>query len=288
MNKEYIENRMALPFDPAAESELASEAADYLRNRGIEAPEAAVILGSGLGVYTEMFDAEAEIPYADIPGFARSTAPTHRGTLYYGSRAGKKVLVMAGRFHPYEGYPIHVIVFPIRVMAKLGVKRLIITNAAGAVNFYDNVGSLMLINDHINMSGMNPLIGQNMEDFGSRFPDMSDTYTKRIRETIKTWAAKESILLNEGVYAMMSGPSFETPAEIRFLRTIGADAVGMSTVPEAITACHSGMEVVAFSCLTNPAAGVFSEPIFGEDFTEITRAVAPVLSKLIDVAVSAQ
>lgn len=283
MNKEYYNTA-----DPQTETKLIDETADYLRSRGIDGADVLIMLGSGLQVFLDMFESTIEIPFSDIPNFPASTAPTHKGILYYGIREGKRTLVMGGRFHYYEGYPMHKVVFPVRVANRLGVKRLIQTNAAGAITYYDKVGTLMLITDHINMTGENPLIGPNFDEFGGRFPDMTDVYTARVREQIKERAAAEGIDVKEGVYAYMTGPCFETPAEIRLLRTLGADSVGMSTVPEATAASHCKMEVVAISCQTNAAAGILGEPLEGEDFSAITAKIAPSFARLIDFAISAE
>lgn len=261
------------------------KAAAWLREQGARDPEVGIILGSGLGGYEDRLQERREFPYAEIPGFAVSTAPGHRGTLYYGIAEGKRVLVMSGRFHFYEGYPMNTVIFPVRVMACLGVKRLIITNAAGSINLTNGAGKLMMISDHINLSGTNPLIGPNVDALGTRFPDMTETYSKVLRERVIEEAGAAGIDLCEGVYAMMSGPSFETPAEIRFLRAIGADAVGMSSVPEAIAARHAGMEIAAISCLANMAAGVLDQPLDGAEVLEAANRVSRDFAEVVDIAV---
>jgi len=275
------------PLDAENEIKMIDEAAEYLRGRGVEAPEVAVILGTGLGAYADRLENAIQIPYGEIPGFMVSTAPSHKGALYYGTHLGKKVLIMSGRFHCYEGYRMYDTVFPVRVMARLGVKRLVVTNAAGAIDPKSQPGDLMLIRDHINMSGANPLTGANLDELGPRFPDVSDAYTKSLRSAIKAGAAEAGIRLPEGVYAMMAGPSFETPAEIKFLRVIGADAVGMSTVPEVITAAHAGIEVAAISCLSNMAAGVAEDSFSSHDVEKTAAEASARFAAIVDIAVAA-
>lgn len=272
---------------PETEYSLICEACEYLEARGIIAPEVGIVLGSGLGSYTENLKDMIRVPYTDIPGFAQSTAPSHEGALYYGEHLGRKLIVMSGRFHYYEGWPMRAVIFPVRVMAKLGISRLILTNAAGSINLDFPAGSLMLITDHINMSGNNPLIGPNLKEFGVRFPDMTHGYNAEIRESIKAKALEQGIDLHEGVYVMMSGPSFESPAEIRFLRTIGADAVGMSTVPEAIAANHAGLDVVGISCLANAAAGITDNPLTSEEVNEAANAISETIVKVVNIAINA-
>ena len=261
--------------------EMIQEAADYVRSKVSETPRIGVILGSGLGDIAGRIENKTEIPYGQIPHFARSTAPGHKGQLVFGTLNGVTVLCMQGRLHFYEGHPMDTIIFPIRVMKLLGVQTLIVTNAAGGVNKGYQVGDLMLIQDHINFLGTNPLIGPNMQEFGPRFCDMSYTYTPRLREIAKKTAARLNIPLQEGVYLACTGPSFETPAEIRAFRTLGADAVGMSTVPEVIAASHCGMEVLAFSLITNMAAGVLDQKLTEEEVIVIGRRQGTVLQSLV-------
>lgn len=261
--------------------EMIQEAADYVRSKVSETPRIGVILGSGLGDIAGRIENKTEIPYGQIPHFARSTAPGHKGQLVFGTLNGVTVLCMQGRLHFYEGHPMDAIIFPIRVMKLLGVQTLIVTNAAGGVNKGYQVGDLMLIQDHINFLGTNPLIGPNMQEFGPRFCDMSYTYTPRLREIAKKTAARLNIPLQEGVYLACTGPSFETPAEIRAFRTLGADAVGMSTVPEVIAASHCGMEVLAFSLITNMAAGVLDQKLTEEEVIVIGRRQGTVLQSLV-------
>ena len=233
----------------------------------------AVVLGSGLGDFGNDLENPKEISYADIPGFPRATVQGHAGKFIMGTLTDKKVLMMSGRFHCYEGHPLEDVVLPIRVMARLGVKTLILTNAAGGVNIDFRPGVLMLISDFINLTGKNPLIGPNFDAFGPRFPDMTDAYDRTLRELTMHAARQLDIDLRRGVYCWMNGPTYETPAEVRMARTLGADAVGMSTVPETIVARHCGMKVLGISCITNMAAGVFREPINHEEVMAMGRHV---------------
>lgn len=261
-----------------------NEAVSYLRTCGIDSPEAAVILGSGLGSYGDKLEHPITIPYREIPGFVTSTAPSHRGLLLAGERQGKQVLILSGRFHYYEGYAPHELIFPVRVLARLGVRRLIITNAVGGITLPQ--GSIALVSDHINMSGMNPLIGPNDDLLGPRFPDVSNLYNKDLRRRMLAEAAKAGIPLHEGVYIMTSGPSYETPAEIRAYRTLGADVVGMSCVPEALAAAHAGLEVLALSCVTNAAAGLSEQELTAEEVTSTAATLAHEIEQLIDIAIA--
>lgn len=247
--------------------------------------EIAVILGSGLGDYGNALENAREISYASIPGFPVSTVPGHAGKLIAGDLMGKRVMMMSGRFHSYEGYSMQDVTLPIRVMALLGVKKLIVTNAAGGVNTAFSAGCLMMITDYINLSGKNPLIGENLSAFGPRFPDVSRAYTPRLRELARTCAKEMGIALNEGVYCWMNGPCYETPAEIRMVRILGADAVGMSTVPETIVAAHSQMEVLGISCITNMAAGVLNQPINHEEVMEMGRRVKGDFARLLSAII---
>ena len=260
------------------------QAVSYLRSRGIGRPEVAVILGSGLGSYGDRLESPLTIPYNEIPGFVTSTAPSHRGVLLAGECQGKEIIVLSGRFHYYEGYAPHELVFPVRVMARLGVRRLIITNAVGGITMPQ--GSLALVSDHINMSGMNPLIGPNDDALGPRFPDISDLYSRNLRTRLLEAAEKVGIPLREGVYIMTAGPSYESPAEIRAYRTLGADVVGMSCVPEALAAGHAGLEVLALSCVTNAAAGLSKEELTAEEVTTTAASLACEMEQLIDIAVA--
>lgn len=218
-------------------------------------PEIGIILGSGLGDFANEFQA-IKVPYSQIPGFESSTVVGHKGKLVFADIDGKSAVIMQGRFHYYEGYHISRIVYPVKVMKKLGVNTLIITNAAGGVNKKFGSGELMIIKDHINLMGVNPLIGENDSTLGDRFPDMSEIYKKELIKLAQDKAQELNLNIHSGVYAAMSGPSYETPAEINMLRKVGADAVGMSTVPEALVANYCGMDVLGISCITNSAAGV--------------------------------
>lgn len=237
-------------------SHALTETAAYLRQKNVVDVDTAIILGSGLGDFAEELAEPVILPYAEIPHFPVSTVAGHAGRLVCGKLGEKKILAMQGRFHFYEGYPMEEVVFPVRVMAMLGIRRLIVTNAAGGVNPDFHPGELMLITDHINFMGTNPLIGANDDQLGPRFPDMSHAYDEQGLVLARRAAQQAGIPLREGVYAAFTGPSYETPAEIRMVRTWGADAVGMSTVPEVIAANHAGMRVTGLSCITNLAAGM--------------------------------
>lgn len=241
--------------------EQIRQSADYLKNTLKVQPEIAMVLGSGLGVLADEIEQPLEINYSDIPNFPVSTVEGHAGKLVAGKLNGKKVLVMKGRFHYYEGYSMDEVTFPIRVMKLLGIKDLLVTNAAGGVNKEFEPGDLMFIKDHIKFFSDSPLRGRNIDEFGPRFNDMSNAYSQDLREFAKEIAYGLGIGFREGVYAFMPGPSYETPAEIRMLQIVGADAVGMSTVPEVIVAAHAGMRVLGISCITNMAAGILDQPL---------------------------
>lgn len=232
------------------------KAADYVFEKTKLSPRIGLVLGSGLGDFAETVEDKEYINYSEIPDFPKSTVEGHKGRFVLGKLNGHSLILMQGRFHYYEGYPMQDLVMPIRVMNLLGVKDLIITNAAGGVNEMFKAGDLMLIEDHLNFTGNNPLIGKNLDDFGPRFPDMTNAYSKDLCKIAREAAEDLNIKLREGVYAYLTGPTYETPAEIRALRTLGADAVGMSTVPEAIVANHQGMRVLGISAITNMAAGI--------------------------------
>jgi len=257
----------------------------YLHEQGVSEPEIGIVLGTGLNDYADRIKDPIVLPYNSIPNMESGWVSEHRGELVFGEYLGKRVIVMAGRFHYYESRNMDKAAYPTRVMAALGIKRLILTNAAGCVNTDFSMGHLMLLSDHINLSGDNPLIGRNIDELGPRFPDMTYTYSKELREKLKKQAAAEGIELYEGVYAMFSGPSFETPAEIRFARAIGADAVGMSTVPEAIVANHAGVEIIGISFLSNMAAGVLDQPISGDEVAEASLAIKDDFTKVVDLAI---
>jgi len=238
-----------------------AEARDYLMERVGTLPELGVILGSGLGAFADLVKEKVVIPYKDIPHFPISTVEGHAGQLVFGKVEGRKVVVMQGRFHFYEGYTMQEVTFPIRVMQVLGVTGLVVTNAAGGINPDFHPGDLIIIKDHINMMGDNPLRGANLSTLGPRFPDLSDAYNADWRQKAFVIAKDWGIKPQEGIYAAMSGPNYESPAEIRFLRTIGADMVGMSTVPEVIVANHGEMKVLGISCVTNMAAGILPQKL---------------------------
>jgi purine-nucleoside phosphorylase len=239
----------------------ADRAAKYILSKTKLLPKIALVLGSGLGAFADELDAATRIPYEKIPGFPRSTAVGHAGRLVIGKAGGIVVAAMQGRVHSYEGYSAKEVVFPMRVFGRMGIRSAILTNAAGGINLEFKQGALVVIRDHINLQGSNPLIGPNDDRFGPRFPDMSQAYCKSYREVALAEAKRLAIEVREGVYAALSGPSYETPAEIRYLRTIGADLVGMSTVPEVIVARHMGIRVLGISCVTNMAAGILDQPI---------------------------
>jgi len=263
------------------ELQRVREAAAYIANKTALRPQVGLILGSGLGGLAEEIEDATILPYGDIPHFPQSTVPGHKGRLVIGRLAGAPVVAMQGRFHYYEGYSMEQVVRPVRVMAQLGVKTLIVTNAAGGVNESFSPGDLMLIVDHINLFGTNPLIGPNEEAFGPRFPDMTEAYDKRLRALALQAAEEVGIRLQQGVYMGLSGPTYETPAEIRAFRVLGADAVGMSTVPEVIAARHLGLRVLGISCVTNMAAGILPEPLSHEDVVRVSAEVGPKFSALI-------
>lgn len=252
---------------------MIRDAAEYIRSRSAHSPKVGLILGSGLGVLADHIEQPVTIAYKDIPYFPQSTVEGHAGELLIGTVHGTPVVLMKGRFHMYEGYGPELTAFPVRVMKELGVSTLLVTNAAGGVNTSYSPGDLMLISDHINLTGKNPLIGPNDEELGPRFPDMSQAYSRRLRETARRIAAEKGVPLQEGVYAGLLGPSYETPAEIRMLRTLGADAVGMSTVSEVIVARHAGLEVLGISCISNMASGILDQPLSHEEVMETTELV---------------
>ena len=258
-------------------------AAEYIKKQTDLRPDIGLVLGSGLGDYADTLEEAVRIPYADIPNFPIPTVPGHSGAMVFGKKCGQTVVVLQGRIHYYEGLPQKEITLPIRVLAALGVKTVVLTNACGGVNLSFKPGDLMLISDHINFSGSNPLIGANLDAFGPRFPDMSDLYTASIRAAIKEKASAADIELQEGVYAMYSGPNYETPAEIRMFRILGADTVGMSTVPEALVAGHCGMQVVGISCITNMAAGILPVKLSHAEVMETAELVHDKFQKLLDI-----
>ena len=251
---------------------LLDEAVEYLQGQGFGQPKAALILGSGLGSLAESFE-EFGVDYTDIPGFPAVTVPGHSGRLVWGELQGVPTVAMQGRFHFYEGHSLRQIAFAVWMLRSLGAEALVVTNAAGGINPRFSAGDLMLISDHINMTGDNPLIGPNPDRFGLRFPDMSQAYSSEYRQLAKSAAAELGFELQEGVYISVSGPCFETPAEIESFRRLGADAVGMSTVPEVITAVHGGMKVLGISCITNMAAGMGAAKLNHEEVIETAARV---------------
>ncbi|WP_200410878.1 purine-nucleoside phosphorylase [Virgibacillus salexigens] len=245
------------------------EAKDFISSKTNIIPEVGIVLGSGLGSLADEIEDAVTIPYEDIPFFSKSDAAGHANELVIGRLEGKKIVAMKGRYHYYEGYSLDEVTFPIRVIKALGAKNLIITNSCGAVNTDFNPGELMLITDHINLVGTNPLIGRNNPALGTRFPDVSEVYSKKLRNLALDIAIENNITLQEGVYGWWSGPVYETPAEIRMIRTLGGDAIGMSTVPEATVAIHSEMSVLGISCLTNMACGILDQPLSHDEVIEV-------------------
>ena len=268
-------------------SRAVSEAAEYLRARLPARPDLALVLGSGLGGLADRIEDPVYIPYGQIPRFPVSTAPGHAGRFVFGRLSGRMVLCMQGRFHYYEGHDIAAIALPVRVLKALGCRALVLTNAAGGVNWDFSVGDFMLITDHINFMGANPLRGENEDAIGPRFCDMTHVYTPEFQQTARQVAAQQGITLREGVYLGYMGPSFETPAEIRAFRTLGADAVGMSTVPEAIAASHCGLPVLGVSLITNMAAGMAGKRLSGDEVIEIANQRGPVFQDFIRTVVGA-
>lgn len=260
---------------------LLAEAKAYIEAKITEKPTIGLVLGSGLGVLADEIEQPVIIPYEEIPGFTKSTVVGHKGQLVIGKLDGKQVVAMQGRFHYYEGHGLDAVVFPIRVMKQIGVETMIVTNAAGGINESYQAGDLMLIADHLNLTYRNPLIGPNDEKLGARFPDMSEAYSKALRALAKEVAGEQGIKLQEGVYAGLLGPSYETPAEIRMLRTLGGDAVGMSTVPEVIVARHMDVKVLGISCISNMAAGILEQPLSHEEVMETTERVKTTFLSLV-------
>jgi purine-nucleoside phosphorylase len=254
----------------------------WLRDRVQQVPDTAVVLGSGLGDFAARLDRPQTIPYNEIPDWPSTAVVGHAGTLSIGRLKGRTVAALGGRVHFYEGHQMRTVTFATRVLAALGVRTLVLTNAAGGINLDFKPGTLMAIDDHINLLGTNPLVGTNDERFGPRFPDMTEVYSRRLRDLADRAAASIGIALAHGVYVAVHGPSYETPAEIRYLRKIGADAVGMSTVPEAIVARHMGMEVLGISCITNAAAGVLPQPLVHDEVMEVARRVRASFAALLE------
>ena len=273
-------------FDTNAYLEKINTAAQAIEAECGKA-DIAVILGSGLGDYVGALEDAKYLDYKDIPGFPVSTVAGHAGRWWVGTLHGKRVYMMQGRFHSYEGYDMWTVTMPIRVMSKLGVKKLIVTNAAGGVNVEYRPGDLMLITDFINLSGKNPLTGPNLDEFGPRFPDMTYAYSVEMKKLTVEVAKELGIKLQQGVYCWMNGPTYESPAEIRMARIVGGDAVGMSTVPETIVGRHCGMDVLGISCITNMAAGILDQPLNHQEVMETGLKVKDTFRTLVDGVVKA-
>lgn len=266
MEKEIIENAVR----------IISERIDF-------SPEIGMILGSGLGDYADQIKNPVKISYSEIPNFPISTVAGHAGQFVLGTCMGKRVIAMQGRVHYYEGYTQKQITLPVRIMKRLGVRKMLLTNAAGGVNKEFDPGTLMIIRDHINFSGSNPLIGENFDEDGPRFPDMTCVYNEEFRYKLKEATAKKNIQLEEGIYMMMSGPNYETPAEVQMAARLGADAVGMSTVPEAIVCAHCGIPVLGISCITNFGAGILNQPLNHEEVVETAARVKKTFVEVLDL-----
>jgi purine-nucleoside phosphorylase len=249
------------------------ESVAAIRKRYSGKPVVGLVLGSGLGAYADTFKNRTAIPFDELPNFPKSTVLGHAGKLILGEAEGVSVAALQGRVHYYEGYSMNDVVFPVRVLRGLGIRQLVVTNAAGGVNFNFRPGDLMLITDHINLMGTNPLIGNNLDELGVRFPDMSEAYDSTMREVALRAAGRQGIALRQGVYIGFSGPSYETPAEIRMCRVLGADAAGMSTVPEVIAAGHMGIRILGISCITNMAAGILPRKLTHQEVMETTERV---------------
>lgn len=258
------------------------ESVSYIESKLNFKPEIGVILGSGLGDMADTIEEKTVIKYSEIPNFPVSTVQGHKGQFVIGKLKGKNVIMMQGRFHFYEGYDIQTLALPIYVMKNLGVETLMVTNAAGGANTSFKPGDLMIIKDHINFSGDNPLIGKNDEEIGPRFPDMSEAYNREYAKVVKNIGEKLGLKLQEGVYMMFSGPTYETPSEVKLARLLGADAVGMSTVPEVIAARHCGMKVIGISCITNMAAGILDQPLNHEEVMETSAKVKKDFTALVE------
>lgn len=255
--------------------------AKFILSKIKKAPDVAITLGSGLANFADRVKNPITIPYKKIPGFVRSTVVGHPGELVYGDIAGKKVLLLRGRFHYYEGYKLSQVVYPTRVIKLLGCDTLVLTNAAGGFGDGMKPGHLMVIQDHINLSGLNPLVGPNIDSLGPRFPDMTEVYDSTLREKMKSILTRLKIPHSEGVYCGLSGPTYETPSEIQYLKKLGGAAVGMSTVPEAIAARHAGLRLAGLSCITNLGAGLGTGPLLHEDVTTVARQIETAFSTFL-------
>ncbi|MES5266839.1 purine-nucleoside phosphorylase [Priestia megaterium] len=268
-------------------NEKVQQTKDYLLSQIDQLPSIGLVLGSGLGILADEIENPIYIPYNEIPHFPASTVTGHAGRMVIGDLKGKRVIAMQGRFHYYEGHSLEAVTYPIRIMKAIGVQQIIVTNAAGGINPNFKPGDLMIIQDHINLTSQNPLIGQNEEEFGERFPDMSEAYSKKLIALAKDVASKNKINMVEGIYAGMLGPSYETPAEVNFLSIIGASAVGMSTVPEVIVAQHSGLEVLGISCISNMAAGISEHSLTHDEVMETTENIKAQFLQLVKEVIAA-
>lgn len=266
--------------------DTVKQAAEAVRAQAGTPPDVAVVLGSGLGDFAGTLGASVAMPYQSLPHWPESRVVGHAGRLVIGLMGPKRVAALAGRCHAYEGHDLKTVTFAVRVMGLLGVRTIILTNAAGGINTTFSEGALMVIDDHINLTAHNPLVGENDERFGVRFPDMTEVYSRRLRHLADEAALAQRIELRHGVYAALLGPSYETPAEIRYLRTIGADAVGMSTAPEAIVARHMGMDVLGISCISNMAAGVLPQPLRHDEVMDTTRRVRGEFIGLLEATIA--
>lgn len=262
------------------------EAATFIKKARDTTPRVGIVLGSGLGAFVDSIQDKVTLPYDEIPHFKKTTVEGHEGRLILGSVDGIEVAVMQGRYHAYEGHSMDQVVFPVRLLARLGIDSVILTNAAGGVNTSYNAGDLVLITDHINLSGHNPLVGPNIAELGPRFPDMTSAYDHDLRQILNTKAKELSVNLREGVYAGVLGPTYETPAEVRMVRIMGGDLVGMSTVPESIAANHLGLRVAGISCVTNMAAGIENVKLQHEDIKEQALKVMAKFSQLLCASIS--
>ncbi len=278
-------NKAIHPDEAGSSYEKLQRCYECVRGRTDFVPRAAIVLGSGLGDFADTLHVEGELSYSEITGFPVSTVPGHAGKFIFGYIDDIPVVCMKGRVHFYEGYPISDVVLPVRLMKLMGASILFLTNAAGGVNTSFHAGDLMMIKDHISVFAPNPLVGPNIDELGTRFPDMSHVYDKKLQEAIADAAKRNGIFLQEGVYAQLTGPSFETPAEIRMLRALGCDAVGMSTVVEAIAAKHMGMEICGVSCICNLAAGMTARPLAHEEVQEAADRAAPNFKRLVTESV---
>lgn len=262
-----------------------NSAVEYIKTKTNRTPKIAAVLGSGLGIYVEKLDDKIIIPYYEIPGFHQTTVAGHEGQLVFGKTHGIDVLIMQGRYHVYEGHELSEVVFPIRVMGALGVNNLILTNASGGINSQYSPGDLVIIEDQVNMTGKNPLVGKNIDDLGPRFPDMTEVFNKKLISNIKEAYNQMSLKIQTGTYMGVLGPSYETPAEIKMLRTLGGDLVGMSTVHEAICANHMGINVAGISCVTNMAAGMGDAKLTHEDVKEVAKIAMNNFAELLNKSI---